>query len=309
MRRQSFDYERVYTDWCAGAQNAILVAGRRLTFAAVQVPNRGETEVYEDGDAVRRVGGWERQRGAADVRSGVGESGGIRREWCQWELPRDRLRIRSQPTGRIAASRTLRHPGCAPQSPDRHRVRRDHAESQDGPGLDPIRRPALRCRGQSRGSRAHYRETAPHHAAESASGAVPVEVPLREQGSCGIRPNDGKDGSSKLQPSTSDEEKLSFFGPKGEPILKPGGDVPISIKGRKCPISQLVSILTFIGTYGPGVDKTDLTGEYDFTLAWDEENGPGLGTALRDQLGLRMEAQKVPVSTLVVDSAQKPSAN
>jgi uncharacterized protein (TIGR03435 family) len=71
----------------------------------------------------------------------------------------------------------------------------------------------------------------------------------------------------------------------------------------------LVSILTFIGTYGPGVDKTDLTGEYDFTLAWDEENGPGLGTALRDQLGLRMEAQKVPVSTLVVDSAQKPSAN
>ena len=119
----------------------------------------------------------------------------------------------------------------------------------------------------------------------------------------------GKDGASKLRPTTSAETKLSFFGPKGEAIFKPGPGIPLSIKAVKCPISQLVSILTFIGAYGPGVDKTGLTGEYDFTLAWDEESGPGLGTALSDQLGLRMVSQKVPIATLVVDSAQKPSAN
>ena len=74
-------------------------------------------------------------------------------------------------------------------------------------------------------------------------------------------------------------------------------------------VAGYYGILTFIGAYGPGIDKTGLTGEYDFTLAWDEENGPGLGAALSDQLGLRIVSQKVPISTLVVDSAQKPSAN
>lgn len=114
---------------------------------------------------------------------------------------------------------------------------------------------------------------------------------------------------AKLQPSTSDEMRLSFRGPKGEAVLKPGPGQPISMTARKCPIDQLVSILTFIGVHGPGVDKTGLTGEYDFTLSWDEDAGPALSTALRDQLGLRMEAGKVPVSTFVVDSAERPSAN
>ena len=44
-------------------------------------------------------------------------------------------------------------------------------------------------------------------------------------------------------------------------------------------------------------------------LAWDQDAGPDLSTALREQLGLRFEAQKVPVSFLVFDSAEKPEAN
>ena len=118
----------------------------------------------------------------------------------------------------------------------------------------------------------------------------------------------GKNGS-KLQPSKSDEMRISFTGAKGVPIGKPGPGQPISMTARKCLISQLVEILTFVGSHGPGVDKTGLTGEYDFTLSWDDDAGPALSTALRDQLGLRMEAEKVPVATLVVDSAQKPAAN
>jgi uncharacterized protein (TIGR03435 family) len=71
----------------------------------------------------------------------------------------------------------------------------------------------------------------------------------------------------------------------------------------------LLTLISALGGRGPGADKTELAGEYDFTLSWNEQEGPDLSTALREQLGLRMEAQKVPVSVFVVDSAQKPSAN
>ena len=63
------------------------------------------------------------------------------------------------------------------------------------------------------------------------------------------------------------------------------------------------------GGRGPGVDKTGLTGLYDFRLNWDEDAGPTIDVALREQLGLRMESQKVPVSYFIIDSAQRPSAN
>jgi uncharacterized protein (TIGR03435 family) len=71
---------------------------------------------------------------------------------------------------------------------------------------------------------------------------------------------------------------------------------------------MLVSVLSGV-RYGPGLDKTGLIGEYDFILTWDENAGPDLSTALREQLGLRLDAVKVPTSTFVVDSAQKPAAN
>ena len=65
-----------------------------------------------------------------------------------------------------------------------------------------------------------------------------------------------------------------------------------------------------LGTHGTVLDKTGLTGSYDFELSWDEEAGPSLSTALREQLGLRLEPQKdVPGSFFIVDSAQKPEAN
>lgn len=78
---------------------------------------------------------------------------------------------------------------------------------------------------------------------------------------------------------------------------------------RKYTIPMLVNLLSAFGSSGPGLDKTELTGEYDFTLSWDDEAGPSLATALRQQLGLQMKPEKVPVSTFVVDSAQKPTAN
>jgi uncharacterized protein (TIGR03435 family) len=62
------------------------------------------------------------------------------------------------------------------------------------------------------------------------------------------------------------------------------------------------------------VDKTGLSDSYDFTLEWAADDAPDspappLVTALREQLGLKLESQKSPVEVLVIDSLQKPSAN
>jgi uncharacterized protein (TIGR03435 family) len=113
----------------------------------------------------------------------------------------------------------------------------------------------------------------------------------------------------KLQVSKSDETRMSFTGAEGKTVLKPFPRQPIAMTARKVSIPILLNLLTAVGGHGPGVDKTGLNGEYDFALSWDEQSGPDLSTALREQLGLRMEAEKVPVSVFVVDSAQKPSAN
>ena len=62
------------------------------------------------------------------------------------------------------------------------------------------------------------------------------------------------------------------------------------------------------------VDRTGLSGSYDFSLEWapDEASdsaAPSLVTALREQLGLRLESQKAPVEVLVIDRLQRPSEN
>ena len=73
----------------------------------------------------------------------------------------------------------------------------------------------------------------------------------------------------------------------------------------------MVLLAQFLSTFGPGPvkDETGLPGEYDFKLNWDETNGPSLFTALQEQLGLRLESRKVPVSFFVIESAQRPKEN
>ena len=77
------------------------------------------------------------------------------------------------------------------------------------------------------------------------------------------------------------------------------------------------------------LDKTGLTGKYDFVMQWpaeqpeapmsaaDSQQGsapadssePSLFTALRDQLGLKLESHKEPVEVLVIDHIEAPSEN
>ena len=112
----------------------------------------------------------------------------------------------------------------------------------------------------------------------------------------------------KLRTSTSEEQKLTFIGPDGEELGKPVSRA-IKVNARKYSLSGLKDLIAFVGNIGPGVDRTGLAGVYDFTLSWNEEEGPSLASALRDQLGLEVRREKVPVDRFVLDSAQKPTPN
>jgi len=57
----------------------------------------------------------------------------------------------------------------------------------------------------------------------------------------------------------------------------------------------------------PVVDKTGLDGLYDYTFEWPDAGSSLFGSV--DQLGLKLEAKKVPVEVLVMDRAEHPSAN
>ena len=66
------------------------------------------------------------------------------------------------------------------------------------------------------------------------------------------------------------------------------------------------------------VNRTGLSGDYDFKLEWTRDRGdgippdapyPGLFTALREQLGLELKPDKAPIQVIVVESANKPTSD
>lgn len=68
----------------------------------------------------------------------------------------------------------------------------------------------------------------------------------------------------------------------------------------------------------PVIDQTGLAGVYDFELAWNPDDGktdaatdsrPTMVTAIKEQLGLELKRGKGPVEMVVLDSAEKASAN
>jgi uncharacterized protein (TIGR03435 family) len=61
------------------------------------------------------------------------------------------------------------------------------------------------------------------------------------------------------------------------------------------------------------IDRTGIEGEFDFKVDYAIDDNPDSGSSLlvavEDQLGLKLVAAKGPLDRLVVDRAEKPSAN
>jgi uncharacterized protein (TIGR03435 family) len=124
-------------------------------------------------------------------------------------------------------------------------------------------------------------------------------------------------GGPKMKPSTaaSDEPAALISTVYAQHILLPA---------RNATMSEFTSLLQRAVLDRPVVDKTGLTAKYDFDLQWapDETQFGGdvpvapadapaapLFSAIQEQLGLRLIATRGPVEALVVDKAERPSAN
>jgi bla regulator protein blaR1 len=93
----------------------------------------------------------------------------------------------------------------------------------------------------------------------------------------------------------------------------------VRVGGRNMSISMMATSLSALGSLDrPVFDRTGLAGNIDFIIEWDRRHvieptaeAPGLTfpEALQDQLGLKLDAQKGPVNTFVVDHIEQPSEN
>jgi|SRR5579862_218478 len=116
--------------------------------------------------------------------------------------------------------------------------------------------------------------------------------------------------------------KLSESQQPFEIPIKPAGRGKVA--GERVPMSHLAWFLAQ-QLNRPVVDQTGLDAFYDFELEWapepppglaipqnelrDRPEGPDLFSAVRQQLGLKLESQKGPVQVMVIDHVEKPSAN
>jgi bla regulator protein blaR1 len=142
-------------------------------------------------------------------------------------------------------------------------------------------------------------------------------------------------GGLKMKEATpGDTYATGLKGPDGKGggagmmMMRPG-----EVTAQGVPISNLVRQLSL--QFGASVvDKTGLTGKYDFDLKWTPDEmegsmpkapdggqpgaespapppttGPSLFTALEEQLGLKLEAHKEPGDVIVIDHIEQPSPN
>ncbi len=128
-----------------------------------------------------------------------------------------------------------------------------------------------------------------------------------------------KSGPKNFTPSTSTNPNPSL-----EFNLTPNG---IVLPARNAAFGQFCQMMQQVVLDRPVVDRTGLSGRFDFQLAFlpnesqfdghppitasqvNGEPAPDLFEALHTQLGLKLEAAKVPTSVLILEHAERPTAN
>ncbi|HWW97699.1 MAG TPA: TIGR03435 family protein [Edaphobacter sp.] len=108
-------------------------------------------------------------------------------------------------------------------------------------------------------------------------------------------------GGSKLQPSKSNGKSI--------------GTGRTHFNGEGLTMTLIAEELSLI-TGRVVVDKTNLADRYDLKLEWTaddaaatDNSAPSLFTAIQEQLGLKLEPAKEPVSVLVIDHVDLPTPN
>jgi uncharacterized protein (TIGR03435 family) len=133
-------------------------------------------------------------------------------------------------------------------------------------------------------------------------------------------------GSSAVETSRPSHEDAFPIVPPGQPGLRAtmstsGGYILVRMRSQQQSLSALARMITPPGE-PPVLDKTGLTGKYDFTFEYTREPVgvtpgdapapavPDLFHALQQQLGLQLVAKKLPFDVVVIDSIDKmPTAN
>ena len=107
-------------------------------------------------------------------------------------------------------------------------------------------------------------------------------------------------GGPKLQKAAGNSEKR---------YILPGG-----LLGENVPVAWLAGVLA--GPAGrPVADRTGIEGNYDIKLDFARDpvadtSRPSVFTALQEQLGLKLETQRVPVDSIVIDHVERiPTEN
>ena len=127
-------------------------------------------------------------------------------------------------------------------------------------------------------------------------------------------------GGSKVKVSTISPDSI----PEGPPAMAFVVSSVLRLPARYASMDEFASLLERSALERPVVDRTGLTGRYDFDLEFavdenlfggalgngpDNPTAPGLFAVLQEQLGLKLEATRGPVSTIVIDRAERASEN
>jgi uncharacterized protein (TIGR03435 family) len=123
-----------------------------------------------------------------------------------------------------------------------------------------------------------------------------------------------KAGAVKLKKSEGNEAGMPVVG------FEPRGALHVG----NATMAEFAVFLQRFALDRPAVDQTGIAGKYDVELRWTPENfhvngrvieppedgsAPELYTAIRDQLGLKLQATKEPTDVFVVDAAEKPAVD
>ena len=126
----------------------------------------------------------------------------------------------------------------------------------------------------------------------------------------------------KLQASQDDPHALPSL------LMQPGFPKVAAMKASNLSMTDFARLMQSGIVDRPMVDKTGLQGKYDFLLRWtpdesqftqagarmpppsENADAPSLATAMQEQLGLRLTAEKrTSVEVLVIDHIEQPSPN